>query len=71
MRKKKRNAVFGRYPCCDLVNNAIRFILQGKTDVAIDSLFRAILTANGYIHEDIEQETYEAHNRAIENRKFT
>ena len=62
---KKKNAVFGRYPCCDLVNNAIRFILQGKNDYAIDSLMRAIFIADGYIHLDIGQETIKAHNRTV------
>ena len=66
---KKKNAVFGRYPCCDLVNNAIRFILQGKTDVAIDSLLRAIFTADGYIHKDLAEEAINAHNRVVDNRK--
>lgn len=63
--KKKKNAVFGRYPCCDLVNNAIRFILQGKPDFAIDSLMRAIFTADGYMHTDIAEETIKAHNRTV------
>ena len=66
---KKKNAVFGRYPCCDMINNAIRFILQGETDVAIDELFVAILKADGYIHDDLEQEVYKAHNRVVDARR--
>lgn len=71
LKEKKKNALFGRYPCCDHVNNAIRFIMQGKTDVAIDVLFRVIIATNGYIHEDIAQETIEAHNRVVEHMKNT
>lgn len=33
---KKRNAIFGRYPCCDMVNNAIRYILHDEKDSAIE-----------------------------------
>lgn len=69
MNTKKKNALFGRYPCCDLVNNAIRFILQGKIDVAIDELFVAILKADGYFHEDIMQEAMKAHNRIVDARR--
>lgn len=66
---KKKNALFGRYPCCDLVNNAIRFILQGKTDAAIDELFFSILKADGYFHEDIAQDAIKAHNRIVNARR--
>ena len=60
---KKKNAVFGRYPCCDLVNNAIRFILQGKSDIAIEELLQAIWKANGYLHKDIEDKVVEIHKK--------
>ena len=45
--------------------------MQGKTDVAIDVLFRVIIAADGYIHEDIAKETIEAHNRVVEHMKNT
>lgn len=53
MKIKKRNAVFGRYPCCDLVNNAIRLILNGHSDEAIAELVTVIHKSDGYFHADI------------------
>lgn len=66
---KKRNAVFGRYPCCDLVNNAIRFILNGKTDYAIEELLQALWKSDGYIHDDIVCQVNEAHKRIVKERQ--
>ena len=51
--KKKKNARFGRYPSCDLCNNALRFMLEGKNDVAFEEIVHAISKAGGYFHEDI------------------
>jgi hypothetical protein len=53
MRKKNRNAYFGRYPSCDLCNNALRLILKGKPDEAFNEIVRAIQEAGGYFHDDI------------------
>ena len=53
MTTKKKNALFGRYPSCDLCNNALRFILDGKPDIAFEEIVYAISKANGYFHEDI------------------
>ena len=53
MRTKKRNALFGRYPSCDMLNNALRFIHQGKIDVACSEIVFAIEKADGYFHEDV------------------
>lgn len=69
MLTKKKNAIFGRYPCCDLVNNAIRFILKGEYDLAISELVCAIHEANGYIHEDVSKEANEANYRVWQHRK--
>ena len=69
MNTKKKNAIFGRYPCCDLVNNAIRFILAGKTDIAVEELLQAIWKSNGYLHEDLEEPVMEIHKRIWEERK--
>lgn len=63
MLTKKKNAMFGRYPCCDLVNNAIRFIIDGKSDCAIEELLQAIWKAGGYLHEDIANKVDEIHNQ--------
>ena len=57
---KKRNALFGRYPSCDMLNNALRFIFQdeelskNELDAAKEIIF-AIQKANGYFHEDLEE----------------
>jgi len=69
MTTKKKNALFGRYPCCDLVNNAIRFILEGKTDEAIEELWFAIHQAGGYVHDDIAVKAIEAKDRVWAKRK--
>ena len=63
MLTKKKNAIWGRYPCCDFVNNAIRYILSGDTDRAISELLTAITKAGGYVHKDIEEKANSAHNR--------
>ena len=62
---KKKDALFGKYPCCDMVNNAIRFILKGSTDMAIEELLQAILKAEGYLHEDLKEEVTEVHERVL------
>lgn len=63
VRTKKKNAVFGRYPCCDLINNAIRYILNGNTDSAIEELLQAIWKSGGYLHEDLKTKVNESHER--------
>lgn len=65
---KRRNAVFGRYPCCDLVNNAIRSILHGDNDSAIEELLQAIWKADGYVHEDLENDVRKIHERVWKKR---
>ena len=52
MNVKKKNALFGRYPSCDLLNNALRFLREEKTDVAVEEIIFAIEKAGGYFHED-------------------
>ena len=56
MLTRKKNAIWGRYPCCDLVNNAIRDILSGNSDNAISELLTAITKAGGYVHDDIAKD---------------
>lgn len=65
---KRRNAVFGRYPCCDLVNNAIRHILHGENDSAIEELLQAIMKADGYVHEDLKNDVEKIHECVWKNR---
>ena len=55
---KKRNAIFGRYPSCDMLNNAIRFLLRGNdydNDHALHEIIMAIHKGNGYFHKDIAE----------------
>ena len=47
---KKRNAIFGCYLTCDLLNNAIRFIEEGKTKEANAELIYAIEKVNDYFY---------------------
>ena len=65
---RKKNAIWGRYPCCDLVNNAIRDILNGDSDGAISELLTAIIKAGGYVHEDISEEANTANHRVWAKR---
>lgn len=53
MKTKKKNAVFGRYPSCDMLNNALRFIKDGNIDSACAEIIFAIEKAGGYFHEDV------------------
>lgn len=55
VRIKKSNAIFGRYPCCDLLNQALRFILDGKSDLAKDDIVYAIYKAGGYFYKDVAE----------------
>lgn len=55
MRIKKENAIFGRYPCCDLLNRALRFLLDGKTELAKDDIIHVICKADGYFYKDVAE----------------
>lgn len=68
MLTKKKNAMFGRYPCCDMINNAIRFIIDGKLDSAIEELLQVIWKADGYVHEDLENDVQKIHERVWKKR---
>lgn len=68
MKTKKKNALFGRYPCCDLINNAIRLIIDGETDYAVEELLQTIWKAGGYLHEDLQTEVKDIHNRIWDRR---
>ena len=63
MNNKKKNALFGRYPSCDMLNNALRFLREGKTDSAIEEIIFAIDKANGYFHTDNVQMVTDARKR--------
>jgi len=55
IRIKKSNAIFGKYPCCDLLNQALRFILDGKPELAKDDIVHAICKADGYFYDDVAE----------------
>lgn len=65
---KKRNSAFGRYPCCDMVNNAIRDILNGNNDSAVEELLQVIWKADGYLHKDLENDVKKIHERVWNKR---
>ena len=55
VRIKKQNAIFGRYPCCDLLNRALRFLLDGNVELAKDDIVHAICKADGYFYQDVAE----------------
>lgn len=63
MNVKKKNAVFGKYPSCDMCNNALRFLRDGDIDCAIEEIIFAIEKADGYFHEDNVQMVKDAKKR--------
>ena len=48
--------MFGRYPCCDYCNNALRFLIDGEPEIAFEEIVHAIRAADGYFHEDLTKE---------------
>jgi hypothetical protein len=54
-RIKKVNAIFGTYPCCDLLNRALRFLLDNDSVSAAKDIVLAIEKADGYFYEDVAE----------------
>ena len=54
-RIKKANAIFGRYPCCDLLNRALRFLLDNDSVSAAEDIVLAIEKADGYFYKDVAE----------------
>lgn len=50
-----KNKRFGTYPCCDLINNAILFMLEDKKDVAITELIHTLSKSNGYMYDNVKE----------------
>ena len=48
---KKTNKLLNDYPCSDFLHNALRFISQGKSDVAYDEICHAIIKCGGELTE--------------------
>lgn len=67
MNIKKKNALFGKYPSCDMLNNALRFLREGKVDVAVEEIIFAIEKADGYFHADNIEFVNDAKERWAEN----
>ena len=63
MNIKKKNVLFGKYPSCDMLNNALRFLRDGNADRAIEEIIFAIEKADGYFHEDNVQMVKDAKKR--------
>lgn len=55
VRIKKQNAIFGRYPCCDLLNRALRYMLDNDQVKATESIVLAIEKAGGYFYDDVAE----------------
>ena len=60
-RKKKISNRLCAYPSCDLLNNALRILLNNpdEYDHAIKEIKLAIKKAGGYFHDDIAKELKE------------
>lgn len=54
-RIKKENSIFGRYPCCDLLNRALQYMLDNDQVKAAESIVLAIEKADGYFYEDVAE----------------
>ena len=52
---KGKNAIFGRYPCCDLLNRALRAMLDDRYDSAREDIILAIYKADGYFYKDVAE----------------
>lgn len=51
----RKKTQFGKYPSCDMLNNALRFIRDGKTEDAMLEIISAIEKAGGYFHKDVQK----------------
>ena len=58
----EQNNMFGKYPCNDYLNNALRFLLrngEGDRELAIEEIVYAIRKADGYLCDDIKEKINE------------
>lgn len=49
------NKELNSYPCSDYLHNALRFIMQGESDVAYDEICHAIIRSGGRLTESEEE----------------
>ena len=59
MSKLIKKNLIGQYPSCDMLNNAIRFIFEGKPHQAISEIVFAIEKAGGCLCDDIKDKAKE------------
>lgn len=55
---KKKPCLFGKYPCNDYLNNALRFLLRngvGDRELAMEEIINAIHKADGYLCDDVAE----------------
>ena len=53
--RTKINNELNSYPCSDYLHNALRFIMQGESDVAYDEICHAIIRSGGRLTESEEE----------------
>lgn len=58
-KKKHNDKWLGQYPAINYLNNAIRFILDGNTETAIQEIIYAMAKADGYIVDDVREKLFE------------
>lgn len=54
-KNKYINRLLNNYPCSDYLHNALRFIADGKPQVAYDEICNAIIRSGGSLSEDEKQ----------------
>lgn len=62
---RRMNKKYGKYPCNDYLNNAIRFLLrnkEGDRELAIEEIVYAIHKADGRIYDDLARQLKEFTN---------
>ena len=53
---RKKKSLYGQYPSNDMLNNAIRFILDDKPNLAIEEIVHAISKADGQLYKDVKEQ---------------
>ena len=54
-RRKKKEKTYGEFPCDVYLNNAIRFICEGKYDNAISEICYCISKADGIFYDNVKK----------------
>lgn len=53
-KQKQKDAIFSDYPCADYLHNALRFIQNGKPDVAYTEICHALLRSGDKLSSEEE-----------------